>query len=66
MCYIKAINNTTIKSYGSRELQLQIADATGALCTHMEQVELVNIIEYDFILGFPWLERVDPDMQWST
>ena len=50
---VKAINNTTVTSYDGWELQLIIGDANSALCTHTEIAESVNIIEYDFILGFP-------------
>ena len=65
VCQVRAINNTTVKSYDSRQLDLTIGDADGDLRDHTETVESVDMVEYDIILGFPWLERVDPDVRWS-
>ena len=65
VCQVRAINNTTVKSYGSRQLDLTIDDADGNLRDHTETVESVDMMEYDIILGFLWLEQVDPDIHWS-
>ena len=63
---VRAINDTTVKSYGSRELNLIIADADAEFRDHTEIMESVDISEYDAILGFPWLETANPIIDWSA
>lgn len=62
---VRAINDTTVKSYGSRRLHLTVGDANGELRDQYETVESVDMLEYDIILGYPWLEHVDPDVHWA-
>ena len=63
VCQVRAINNITVKSYDSHQLDLTIGDADGDLWDHTETMESVDMVEYDIILGFPWLEQVDPDVR---
>ena len=57
---VQAINNTTVKSYSSQELNLIIMDADVEFQDHTEIMESVDISEYNTILGFPWLETANP------
>ena len=56
---VRAINDTTVKSYGSWELNLIIADADAEFWDHTEIMESVDISEYNIILSFPWLETTN-------
>lgn len=62
---VRAINDTTVKSYGTRSLHLTVGDAKGELRDQYETVESVDMLEYDIILGYPWLEHADPDVRWA-
>ena len=50
---VQAINDTTVKSYGSQELNLIIADTDAEFQDYTEIMESVNISKYNTILGFP-------------
>lgn len=51
--HVKAINDTTVQSYGTRELNLTVGDSNGGLRDQTEIVESVDMTEYDLILGYP-------------
>lgn len=62
VCQVTAINDTTVKSYGSQELHLTIGDTHAELQDHIGIMESVDMTEYNLILGYFWLERVDLDI----
>ena len=46
-------------------MDLTIDDADGDLRDHTEIMESVDMMKYDIILEFLWLEWVDPNVRWS-
>jgi hypothetical protein len=62
---VRTINGRPITIYGRHALEAHARDERG-LDGHTEQNFLAtDLIGYDVILGFPWLQAVNPDVNWE-
>lgn len=62
---VEAVDGHEIQSYGSREILLRLADSTGTRTRLKWQCESVDMSRYDMILGYDWLQTVNPDIDWA-
>ena len=62
---VTAVDGHQIKSYGSRDMELQLTDALGAMRDEDVTCEAVNMQGYDMILGYDWLQHANPDINWA-
>lgn len=62
---VTAVDGHQIKSYGSRDMELQLTDASGAMRDEDVTCEAVNMQGYDMILGYDWLQHANPDINWA-
>jgi hypothetical protein len=62
---VTAVDGHQIKSYGSRDMELQLTDASGAMRNEDVTCEAVKIQGYVIILGYDWLQHANPDINWA-
>ncbi|KAK9233678.1 hypothetical protein V1525DRAFT_422965, partial [Lipomyces kononenkoae] len=62
----EAVDGHLIPTYGKCLLDLVTPDSGGRLGTTLQAYNLVDMPKYDFILGMPWHETVEPDMRWAA
>ena len=61
-----AMDGHTVYSYGSHELDSELRDSRGIVRSHVLSCEAVKMTGYDLIIGFDWLEAVNPEIDWKT
>ncbi|EDN10244.1 hypothetical protein HCAG_06047 [Histoplasma mississippiense (nom. inval.)] len=54
----------TVKSYGQRKAAMKIIDDEHVLREGFHHFEEADISGYDVILGMPWLQAANPDIDW--
>ena len=59
---VEAVDGRKIPSYGSRDVQLRLADRNGTRRVINMSCEAVDMTVYDLILGMDWLRSVNPDI----
>jgi Reverse transcriptase (RNA-dependent DNA polymerase). len=62
---VKALDGHEISAYGHRILEVIAEDNNGMRRTQSHGFEAVDIEGYDAILGYPWLQEINPDPNWS-
>ena len=63
---VTAVDGHKIQSYGSRNLDLELTDASGTRRRQKLALEAVDMSGYEAILGHDWLQQANPDIDWST
>ncbi|KAJ5758763.1 hypothetical protein N7520_005919 [Penicillium odoratum] len=63
---VEAIDGHRIQSYGSRRITLELADSEGNKKKHTGIFEAVDMQGFDLILGYDWLQLVNPEIDWRT
>jgi hypothetical protein len=61
---VKALDGRRIRAYGQHKLSVHAEDADGLSRNHTHVFEAVDMDGYDMILGFPWLQATNPDIDW--
>jgi hypothetical protein len=61
---VKALDGHRIRAYGQQKLSVHAEDMDGLSRNHTHVFEAVDMDGYDMILGFPWLQATNPDIDW--
>jgi len=59
-------DGTKLHCYGSVTLQVRITDSTGIVRTSFTQFQAIDMPESEILLGYPWLEKTDPQIDWAA
>jgi hypothetical protein len=62
---VHAVDGHQITAYGSHSLFIRAADTNGFTREGVHQTEAVELAGYDLILGMPWLQAINPDIDWA-
>ncbi|KAJ5130957.1 uncharacterized protein N7515_006996 [Penicillium bovifimosum] len=63
---VEAVDGRKIPSYGSRDVQLRLADRNGTRKVMTMICEAVDMTVYDAILGMDWLRSVNRTYDWAA
>src|SRR5436190_14536275 len=63
---ILALDGHYIKAYSHRTLEVQATDSNSVARSRAHAFEAVDLHGYDIILGYPWLQVVNPDIDWPV
>lgn len=61
----KSINGTSITTYGRIACGIQATDSLGKTRLVQQTLLSIDLQKYDLILGFPWLQAVNPQIEWK-
>ena len=64
--WVEAIDGHSIRSYNRHTLDLNVGDSEGASEDLECEFYAVDMRGYDMILGYPWLDAINPDIIWHT
>lgn len=64
-CQANAVDGRVIPIYGSTPCAVTLVDSAGVSATTERHLLLAGMKSYDVILGMPWLEEVNPIIDWS-
>jgi hypothetical protein len=59
---VNAIDGHAVMSYGNHMLKIRARDELRVIQTQKQVFEAVDLEGYDAILGWPWLQEVNPDI----
>ena len=60
----KAIDGRSIHIYGSLKITTRITDRDGKTTQRRDEFVATDLQGYDFVLGEPWLQTRNPDIDW--
>lgn len=63
---VQAVNGRNVISCGVHTLLIRADDSSGLDWKSVYEVEAIELAGYDFILSMPWLQTVNPDIDWAT
>src|SRR5204863_4354078 len=61
---VKAIDGRSIHIYRSLKITTKITDRDGKMTQWRDEFVATNLQGYDFVLGEPWLQTRNPDIDW--
>ncbi|KAK2792847.1 hypothetical protein FQN50_010034, partial [Emmonsiellopsis sp. PD_5] len=61
-----AIDGHKILSFSKQRLPIKAVNADSLTCNHEHSFKAVSITSYDVILGYPWLEESNSDINWPS
>ena len=59
------VGGQPIQVYGHHTVSVAAADSQGTRKEHAWQFLATDIQHYDIILGFPWFDTLNPQMNWT-
>lgn len=66
LAMVPSIDGHLVSSYSRRELSVAISDHSDTVKTYWHDYYAVDMVQYDIILGFPWLEDADLNTFWAN
>ncbi|OQV11133.1 hypothetical protein CLAIMM_15021 [Cladophialophora immunda] len=64
--HVRTVSGQPIRTYGNHRFLTHKTDVRRVRRSYAYTYIAIDITEYNAILGFPWLEKVNPDVDWST
>ena len=61
---VEAISGYQVPVYGQASTLIYTTDSKGKEKSLMQIINAVDMKDYDVILGTPWLQRVNPNIDW--
>ena len=62
---IRTLGGESLQTFGTHTLRIAIEDNHGGSASVQQQVIAANMVGYDLVLGMPWLQAQDPDIDWA-
>ena len=59
---VKAIDGRTVRTFGEYKFPVSATDSNGVTGTANQHFYAVDLTAYNMILGFPWLKKINPDI----
>lgn len=63
--HVRTVGGQSIRVYGKHRFDTYATDVRGDRRLHTHEYIATDIIEYDAILGHPWLTDIDPSIDWG-
>lgn len=63
---VRTIGGQPLETYGKYYAATSACDELGETRTRRHRYIAAKLVEYDAVLGFDWLEEMNPDVDWST
>ena len=63
---VTTLDGRTLPVYGEHDMVTRIIDTKGDIVEEKDFFHAVDIQGYDIILGYPWLQTRNPDVDWTT
>ena len=66
MGVVEMLNGDEADWYGTYEAQLTMSDSLGTTKVVRRQFAVIDMVDIDVVLGMPWLEDFNPDVNWTN
>ena len=63
---VRMLDRRTMPVYGIHNVSSRIADSNGQAKQYGNQCYAIDIQGYDLILGYPWLQQYNPNLDWAN
>jgi hypothetical protein len=61
----RTLNGHLIPIYGIHKVRTHVADLKGCEWDAEDLFYVIDLEDYDMVLGYPWLQTRNPDVDWA-
>jgi hypothetical protein len=61
----RTLNGRLVPIYGTHKIQTRVADSSGSELIAEDLFCAIDLEDYDIVLGYPWLQTRNPDVDWA-